>query len=145
MNCYGTMGVPGETMEMVQKARERVLVVEDEELIRLMLVEVLDDEGFEVFEASTGDEAAKLIENPDGFQAVVTDIHMPGERDGIAVGRHARRRHPGIPIIYCTGRPDVLSGAETLGHRDVLVRKPYVPSQVVVALRRFLPSTGDAD
>ncbi len=126
----------------MQMARERVLIVEDEELIRLMLVEVLGDE---VFEASTGDEAAKLIDSPDGFQAVVTDIHMPGERDGIAVGRHARRRHPRIPVIYCTGRPDALNGAGTLGHRDVLVRKPYVPSQVVVALRRFLPATGDAD
>jgi len=129
----------------MQMAHERILIVEDEELIRLMLVEVLDEEGFEVFEASTGDEAAKLIDSPDGFQAVVTDIHMPGERDGIAVGRHARSRHPAIPVIYCTGRPDALSGAGTLGHRDVLVRKPYAPSQVVVALRRFLPATGDAD
>ena len=93
----------------------------------------------------TGDEAVVLIDCPDGFHAVVTDIHMPGERDGIAVGRHARRRHPTIPVIYTTGRPGALSGTGPLGHRDVLVRKPYAPSQVVIALRRFLPATGDAD
>jgi CheY-like chemotaxis protein len=126
-------------------ARERVLVVEDQNLVRIILAEVLNDEGFQVVEASTGDEAVVLIDCPDGFHAVVTDIHMPGERDGIAVGRHARRRHPAIPVIYTTGRPDALSGADPLGHRDVLVRKPYAPSQVVVALRRFLPTTGDAD
>ncbi len=126
-------------------ARERVLVVEDQSLVRMIPAEVLNNEGFHVIEASTGDEAIVLVDCLDGFQEVVTDIHMPGERDGIAVGRHARRRHPGIPVIYCTGRPDALSGAGPLGHRDVLVRKPYVPSQVVVALRRFLPATGDAD
>ena len=78
-------------------------------------------------------------------RVLVTDIHMPGERDGIAVGRHARRRRPTIPVIYTTGRPVALNGAGLLGPRDVLVRKPYVPSQVVVAPRRFLPATGGAD
>ena len=125
-------------------ARERVLVVEDQELVRMILAEVLNDEGFHAVEASTGDEAAALIDGPAEFHAVVTDIHMPGERDGIAVGRHARRRHPAIPVIYCTGRPDALNGVGPLGHRDVLVRKPYVPSQVVAILRGFLPATGDA-
>ncbi len=89
-------------------ACERILVVEDEDLIRIILAEVLADEGFHVSEASTGDEAVVLINSPDGFHAVVTDIHMPGTRDGIAVGQHARSHHPTIPVIYCTGRPDVL-------------------------------------
>ena len=117
----------------------RVLVVEDEELIRLILAEVLADEGYRVVEAGTGDEAAGLLDGPDGFHAVVTDIHMPGGRDGIAVGRHARRRHPAIPIVYCTGRPDALAGAGPLGPSDTLVRKPYVPSQIVTILKAFLP------
>ena len=116
----------------------RVLVVEDEELIRLILVESLMDEGFHVVEAGTGDKAAELIDGPGGFHAVVTDIHMPGERDGIAVGQHARSRHPQIPVIYCTGRPDALQGTGSLGEQDVLVRKPYVPSQIVTALRSLL-------
>lgn len=119
-------------------ARVRVLVVEDEELIRLILVESLMDEGFHVVEAGTGDKAAELIDGSERFHAVVTDIHMPGERDGIAVGRHARSRHPRIPVIYCTGRPDALHGAGPLGDRDVLVRKPYLPSHIVTMLRSLL-------
>ena len=122
----------------------RVLVVEDEELIRLILAEVLADEGFHVVEAGTGDEAAALLDGPDGFHAVVTDIHMPGGRDGLAVGRHARSRHPDIPVVYCTGRPDVLNDAGPLGRRDALVRKPYVPSQIVMVLQRLLPSPDGA-
>ena len=122
----------------------RILVVEDEDLIRLILSEVLDEEGFHVVEASTGDEAAGLIDHPDDFHAVVTDIHMPGQRDGIAVGHHARRRHPEIPIIYCTGRPDAMNGAGPFGERDVFVRKPYVPSHIVSLLRRLLSWTRGA-
>lgn len=122
--------------------RKRVLVVEDEELIRLILVEVLADEGFHVVESSTGDEAVRLIDSPDDFQAVITDVHMPGTRDGLAVGRHARGRHPHIPIVYVTGRPDVLSSAGPLGPEDALVRKPYAPSDVLTALRRLLAQGG---
>ena len=121
-------------------ARSRVLVVEDEELIRLILAEVLVDEGYQVVEASTGDEAVGLIDGSDRFHAVVTDIHMPGERDGLAVGRHARRRHPDIPVVYCTGRPDALADAGPLGPRDTLVRKPYVPSQIITLLQSILPA-----
>ena len=44
----------------------RVLVVEDEFLIRLVLGETLSDEGFEVIEAATGEEAIQLIDDPDG-------------------------------------------------------------------------------
>lgn len=116
-------------------ARVRVLIVEDEDLIRLILAEVLMDEGFHVVEAVNGDKAVELIDGPERFHAIVTDIHMPGERDGIAVGRHVRSRHPQMPVIYCTGRPDALNGAGPLGDQDLLIRKPYVPSQIVTVLR----------
>lgn len=118
----------------------RVLVVEDEELVRLILAEVLADEGYDVVEARTGDEAFGLLDDPDNFHAVVTDIHMPGGRDGLAVGRQARRRNPEIPVVYCTGRPDALAGAGPLGPHDTLVRKPYVPSQIVTLLQSILPT-----
>ncbi len=125
-------------------ARMRVLVVEDEELVRTILREVLDDEGFHVVEARTGDEAVSLIDGPGRLHAVVTDIHMPGARDGLAVGRHARRRYPGIPVVYCTGRPDLLpdapSDADVFGQPEALVRKPYVPSEIVAFLRGWLPA-----
>jgi len=50
-----------------------------------------------------------------------------------------------IPPYRSSAAQAALNGAGPLGHRDVLVHKPYVPSQVVVAFRRFLPTTGDAD
>ena len=43
-------------------------------------------------------------------------------------------------MIYCTGRPDALAGAGPLCPRDTLVRKPYVPSQIVTFLQMLLPA-----
>ena len=123
-------------------AGERVLVVEDEELIRLILAETLADAGYRVVEAGTGDEAARLLDGPDRFDLVVTDVQMPGALDGVAVGQHARRRHPVIPIIYATGRPESMAGAGPLGPRDRLLRKPYGPREVVATMHALLSENG---
>lgn len=116
----------------------RILVVEDEALIRLMLAETLAQEGFQVVEAASADEAVALLARQDGFAAIVTDIHTPGGQDGIAVGRAARARDPEVPVVYVTGRPDAMHGAGRLGRADAFLRKPYRPSQVVAALRQLL-------
>ena len=117
----------------------RILLVEDEELVRLILAEALADYGYQVVEAATGDEAARLFEQGAAFDAVVTDINMPGSRDGIALGRYARDRDPTIPIIYVTGRPDARSAVGPLGPRDAFMAKPYAPSEVAATLDRLLP------
>ncbi len=119
-------------------AGKRVLVVEDEAIIRLILAEALADEGFDVVVAGTGDEAASLIDSAHGFDLLVTDIQMPGKLDGIDVGEHARRRHADIPVIYMTGRPDSMARLVTLGPRDAVVLKPYGPRDVMAVIGRLL-------
>ncbi len=119
-------------------AGKRVLVVEDEAIIRLILSETLADEGFQVIEAGTGDEAAELIDGPDGFDLLVTDIQMPGTLDGIAVGEHARRRHADIPVVYMTGRPDSMTRLMALGPRDAVLLKPYGPRDVMAVIDRLM-------
>ena len=115
----------------------RVLVVEDDALIRLILVESLADEGYQIVEAGTGDEAVRLIEGSDGFHLVVTDIQMPGTIDGLAVGAHAKQRDGDIPVIYVTGRPESMVGV-SLGPHDAFVRKPYGPREIVATVERLL-------
>ena len=115
--------------------KTRILLVEDETLIRVILAETLADEGYDVAAAADGDAAIALLDGPDGFAAVVTDIHMPGTRDGVAVSRHARKKHPDIPVIYVTGRPDALRELGRMTARDTLLRKPVLPSQVIRTLQ----------
>ncbi len=115
---------------------KRILVVEDEDLIRRILTETLADEGYLVVEASTADEAAELlVKAQDGFAAVITDIHTPGMRDGIEVGRCAHEQDPDIAVIYVTGRPDAMQAVGGLAPKDAFLRKPYLPSQILALLR----------
>jgi len=108
-------------------------------LIRDILMEELRSHGHDVYEAPTGDEAARLIEDPPkDFTLLITDVHLPGQHDGIDVGRLMRRRYPSLPIIYTTGRPDALVKLGSLGPRDAVVLKPYTPSQLMDVIRRLL-------
>ncbi len=105
-------------------------------MIRVLLVESLEAAGFEVMEAKDGDEAVRLLADPDSVSLVVTDIQMPGDRDGNAVAEAARAMHPDIPVVYMTGNPSSLR--VRLGTRDILVRKPFAPSDVLAAVERLV-------
>ena len=81
----------------------RILLVEDEGLIRLVTAEYLRDEGFEVVEAWDGDEAARLLDACDGFDVLFTDVRMPGMLDGVDVAVRARRQYPELPVLVVSG------------------------------------------
>ena len=121
-----------------------VLLVEDEFVIRMMLADVLSDAGFSVKEASSGDEAADLIRNPPAtFSLLVTDIHMPGSLDGLQVAGLMRERHPGMPTIYMTGRPDVVMAAGPLSPEQALFPKPFSPFALLDLARRLAWKSGE--
>ena len=117
-----------------------VLVVEDDALIRLILVEELQEAGFHVKEAATGDQAIALLEEIDPPLAVlVTDIHMPGDHSGVDLAAYVHLHHPAARVIFTTGRPDSLRKGGQLWRNDVLVRKPYVPSEVIKVIQAGPP------
>lgn len=120
----------------------RILLVEDEFLIRLILSEALVEAGYEVREAESGDEAAELIDSQAEFDLLVTDIQMPGSTDGLALASLIRERHPGMPVVYMTGRPDVMRGAGRLSEREAFIRKPYGPAEVLSTIQRLLVAEG---
>ncbi len=83
----------------------RVLLVEDEMLVRAIAEEDLAEIGCDVTSAGTGDEALAIIEGGARFDLLVTDIRMPGSLDGWALARMARDIDPGIRVIYVSGYP----------------------------------------
>ncbi len=121
--------------EGANTAAPRILVVEDEFLIRLTLSEVLADEGYEVLEAETGDEAIAILDATPGIALVLTDIQLPGELDGRALVQRARQSRADLPVIFMTGRPDA---NDRSGPRDLFVAKPYLPSEICAAVRKLL-------
>ena len=121
--------------------KKRILVVEDECLIRLWLGECLLDDGFEVVEAENGDQALGLIGQSEAFDLLITDIGMPGLADGNVVATAAKRCYPSLPVIYVSGRPDSVKNA--LGWRDRFIAKPYSGDEMSAMARRLLDADGD--
>ena len=117
--------------------RSKVLVVEDEFLIRLTLLEVLMDEGYDVLESENGPDAVALVAGDPAISLLLTDIQMPGGMDGHAVARRARELRPDLPVIFMTGAPDTADG-QVAGTRNMYLAKPYSPSDMCAAVRQML-------
>lgn len=116
----------------------RVLLAEDETLIRLMAAEYLQEKGFEVVEARDGDEAVRLLDGPGSFDALFTDVRMPGTLDGLDVALHARRRHPGIPVLVVSGYAvHLASRLDALQPSAAFISKPYSLAEVADVLNRL--------
>lgn len=113
----------------------KVLVVEDEFLIRLTLSEALQDDGYDVLEASSADEAVEQIQSGQGIDLLMTDVQLPGKLNGWQLVEMARKSHPDLPVIFMTGRPD--SVPTPVGPREMVVAKPYLPSDICAAARRM--------
>ncbi len=114
----------------------RILVVEDEFLIRLTLSEALGDEGFEVLEAETGDDALPLLQADTDIRLLLTDIQLPGTLNGHALVQRARQTLPNLPVIFMTGRLEQDMGASA-SPLDVFISKPYTLTAICDAAKRL--------
>ncbi|MCA1661977.1 MAG: PAS domain S-box protein [Novosphingobium sp.] len=85
-------------------ARGRILLVDDEPLVRLGTAETLREEGFEVDEADDGDAAIALAAG-NAYACVITDYLMPG-LNGVELARRLREQWPGLPILLLSGYAD---------------------------------------
>ncbi len=114
-------------------ARTRVVIAEDEAIIRLDLKELLEEEGYEVVgETGRGDEAIELVRQlrPD---LVILDIKMPG-LDGLSAARHvAGERLAAVLILTAFSQRDLVEGARDAGALAYLV-KPFQKSDLIPAI-----------
>ena len=114
----------------------RILLVEDEGLIRLITADILRSEGFDVTEAWDSTEAARLLDGIGGFDALLTDVQMPGLGDGIDVAVHARRRNPDVVVLILSGyAPNLRVRLAALAPAVAYIGKPYVMGEVMQVLR----------
>ncbi len=81
----------------------RILVVDDEENVRLLFKEELEEEGYEIELAASGKEALELLDKKP-FDIVTLDIKMP-DMDGIETLRRIKEKHREIPVVLCSAYP----------------------------------------
>ena len=111
-----------------------VVVVEDEPLIRLLAAETLTEAGFTVLEAGHAAEALTHLEaQAAAISVLFTDIHMPGQMDGLGLAHHALRHWPWIGQLLTSGRANPASGDLPLGSR--FMAKPYDLDNAVAHVR----------
>ncbi len=124
-------------------AGERIMIVEDEFLIRATLVEVLEDEGYEVIAAESGEEALELLRSDGGIALMMTDMQLGGDMDGLTLASAARGVRGGMPVIFMTGRPDRVPSLNPA--IEAMVSKPYTSSEITGAIARLLAPARAAD
>jgi CheY-like chemotaxis protein len=115
-----------------------LLLVEDEPLIQVMMQAVLEDGGFTVVAASSGDEALALVADKiDQVSGLITDIQLGDGPNGWAVARHARLSKAELPVVYMTGDSAADWAAEGVP-KSIMLAKPFAPAQVVTAISALL-------
>jgi two-component system, response regulator PdtaR len=115
-----------------------ILIVEDEELIRMDAADMIRDLGFKVLEAANADQAIALLETNLDISAVFSDVQMPGSMDGLALIAAIRDRWPPVGLILTSGRVHPPVSAMPAGTR--FVSKPYAPYQLRAELDAVLGS-----
>jgi CheY-like chemotaxis protein len=115
---------------------DRVLVVDDDDMVRRVLVEVASEVSMEVEAAASGQAALDALATK-SFDLLITDLRMPGVT-GLDVVRYARDRYPSMHVIVVTG----FAGAEeerAVGQFDaVFLHKPFGSDEFRRAVRRAL-------
>jgi DNA-binding response OmpR family regulator len=119
----------------------RILIVDDDDSVRVVLRQALVRAGYEVIEAADGNEAVRLFKEAPA-KLVITDILMP-DKDGIETIQEFRRTNPGVKIIAISGGGRIdpkmcLLMAKMVGANRVLP-KPFQAQTLLAAVRELLP------
>lgn len=109
----------------------RVLVVDDEERVREVIVEALADEGVEVLQAVSGDEALQYLAAVPPIDVLFTDIRMPPGMNGWELARRFRAALPGIGVVYASGFAEDQAGLVPGG---IVLNKPARIAQLMPAI-----------
>jgi two-component system cell cycle sensor histidine kinase/response regulator CckA len=139
------VAVPESTQleQPVDGAHARILLVEDEPMVRALTRKMLERAGYSVVEAVNGAAALVHLEGPAGdVDLVISDVVMP-EAGGGALMRAMRSRDSDIPVIFMSGDPTDSAVAAAIGDAEcALLAKPFTPSQLLVAVRETLDRAG---
>ena len=120
----------------------RILVVDDEDVIRDLTRRILEDHGYHVLTSRDGPAALDvarlaMMQPRHTVHLVLTDIDMPG-MNGYALGRLLALTWPDLPIVYMSGTTVGLAGRESLGGAEHFITKPFSDGELLTTLRGAL-------
>jgi CheY-like chemotaxis protein len=105
MSRHGAKQMTGRKSHVGSSLDCSILVVDDNQPVRLLLHKILERAGFRVLEASNGSEALALFQaNPSQVELLLTDLNMPG-RNGVELATEIRRERPNLPVVFISAEP----------------------------------------
>jgi CheY-like chemotaxis protein len=112
----------------------RLLVVEDEVLIRMFVADMLRDAGYDVIEAVSGNEALDILRAGLVVDLVLSDVRMPGSADGLALLAFVRQNLADLPVILTSGHlaPEIALGKGAVQ----FLAKPYRLEDALAAVKQ---------
>ncbi len=121
-----------------RKRKGRILLVEDDPMVREVLKEILKEGGFEVTTSANGNEALELIRSGANFDLILSDYMMPGP-SGLSLCEKAKKDTPGIRFVLISGygeeiSPETLENAEV----DLYLQKPVKGEKLIEELSRLI-------
>ncbi|RMH04555.1 MAG: PAS domain-containing hybrid sensor histidine kinase/response regulator [Planctomycetota bacterium] len=124
--------------------RARILLAEDEEGIRALLVQVLEQAGFRVEATADGQEALEALRAGGGYDLLLSDVVLP-RLGGIELARLARDEHPATAILLMTGfqRGSPID-LDRLGRQYDLLEKPFAPADLLDRIEAVLAARTDS-
>src|SRR6202451_940186 len=114
----------------------RVLIVEDEMLLRMRAVDIVEDAGFNPVEAVNADQALSILESRSDISLLFTDIQMPGSIDGLKLAHAVHDRWPPIKIILVSGQVKPSDAERPADSR--FFGKPLGVDQMIVELQAMV-------
>lgn len=107
-----------------QGAGETILVVEDEPVVRSLVIEVLHDLGYRTLEAGEASEALIITESAQRIDLMVSDVGLPG-MNGRQLAEIVRQQRPGLKVLFATGYAESFTATDFLGPDMAVITKPF--------------------
>ena len=120
---------------------ETILIVDDEPTVRMLVTEVLAENGYTVLEAADAPSALRLIEANRGIALLITDVGLPGGMNGRQLAEAVRARHNNLKTLFITGYAE--NAAVSNGHLEhgmEILTKPFAMTALANKVRRMLES-----
>lgn len=109
---------------MASRLKTVILLVDDEPIIRMGIADHLEGIGYQVVEAGSGSQAIQILSEPREVHVLVTDIHMPGEINGIDLALWTRDNLPSAKIMVMSGAQSDAPRLRPLGDEGHIYSKP---------------------
>jgi CheY-like chemotaxis protein len=117
-----------------------VVLVDDDDLVRRLVSRVLECAGYRVLGATSSEEGLELVESTLEADLLLTDVTLPGEVDGLELGRRALEERSDLKLVCMSGygREDLAEELHSIASTAVFLGKPFSNGELVETVNRLL-------